>query len=122
MNATSHIAIVDDDELVRTSLAGLLRSIGLGAEAFSSADSFLATDPDRFDCVVSDLQMPGMSGLELRRVLCERHRAVPIIIVTAYPERVPNVARSDGLHLLEKPVDSSQLFACLESVLGRTVG
>lgn len=123
MNANSLIAIVDDDELVRTSLAGLLRSIGIGAEAFSSADSLLATDPGRFDCVVSDFQMPGMTGLELTRVLRDRHKSVPVIIVTAYPERVSNGSRSnDRLNLLEKPVDSSQLIACIESVIGRKVG
>jgi FixJ family two-component response regulator len=117
------IAIVDDDELVRTSLAGLLRSFGIGAEVFSSAGDLLATDPDRFDCVVSDLQMPGMTGLDLRRVLSERDKAVPVIIVTAYPERVPNVSRfDDGLHLLEKPADSSQLIACIETVLGQPSG
>src|SRR5262249_52410148 len=89
---------------------------------FSSAGDLLAMSPDRFDCVISDLQMPGMTGLDLRRVLSDRDKSVPVIIVTAYPESVSDVSRSDdGLHLLQKPVDGGQLIACIESVLGRGI-
>lgn len=119
--AETLIAIVDDDDLVRTSLAGLFRSFGIRTEMFSSATAFLSDDPDRFDIVVSDLQMPGMSGLDLARVLRERSTPPPVIIVTAYPERVasaPGLVR--GLNLLEKPVDGVQLIACIERFTGRT--
>lgn len=122
MGANTVIAIVDDDDLVRTSLAGLFRSYGITAEAFSSAASFLSDSPDRFDIVVSDLQMPGMNGLDLRRILSEREVPLPVIIITAYPERAVNMPRSDeGLHLLEKPVNSAQLINCIEKILGRTI-
>jgi FixJ family two-component response regulator len=118
--ANAIIAIVDDDDLVRASMASLIRSFGIRAEAFSSAVNLLTADPDRFDCIVSDLQMPGMTGLDLRRVLSERDEPVPVIIVTAFPERA--VQSNDGLHLLEKPVDGSQLIARIENVLGRRIG
>jgi len=108
--ANAVIAIVDDDDLVRASLAGYFRSFGVTAEAFSSAASFLAGGPDRFDIVVSDLQMPGMSGLDLRKVLSEREAPLPVIIVTAFPERAKDVSGTGvGLPLLEKPVDGAQL-------------
>lgn len=122
MAANAVIAIVDDDDLVRASLASLFRSFGVRAEAFSSAASLLSGDLDRFDVVVSDLQMPGFNGLELRRKLSEREVPLPVIIITAYPERAIDRSRSDdGLHLLEKPVDSAQLINCIETVLGRSI-
>ncbi|MDL2404040.1 response regulator transcription factor, partial [Rhizobium mayense] len=111
MGANIAIAIVDDDELVRTSMAGLLRSFGIRTVAFESADALLATGADSFDCIVSDLQMPGTSGLELRRILNSQAHVVPVIIMTAFPERV-NDARRLGEHfpLIEKPIDSGQLI------------
>jgi FixJ family two-component response regulator len=120
--ANAVIAIVDDDDLVRASLASLFRSFGVRAEAFSSAASLLSGDLDRFDVVVSDLQMPGFNGLELRRKLSEREVPLPVIIITAYPERAIDGSRSDkGLLLLEKPVDSARLINCIEKVLGRSI-
>ena len=122
MAANAVIAIVDDDDLVRASLASLFRSFGVRAEAFSSAASLLSGDLDRFDVIVSDLQMPGFNGLELRRKLSEREVSLPVIIITAYPERAIDSSRADkGLHLLEKPVDSAQLINCIEKVLGRSI-
>jgi len=121
--ANALIAIVDDDDLVRGSLAGLFRSFGAGAEAFSSAASFLADHPERFDVVVSDLHMPGMSGLELKRTLSELEMPMPVIIITAYPERAIEMSPSDkDLYLLEKPVDSARLVSCIEKAMGRTLG
>lgn len=116
------IAIVDDDDLVRASLAGLFRSYGITAEAFSSAANFLSCTLDRFDVVVSDLQMSGINGLDLIRILSQRAVPLPVIIITAYPERANDIRRSDkSLHLLEKPVDSARLISCIEMVLGRSV-
>lgn len=116
------IAIVDDDDLVRASLAGLFRSYGIVAEAFASAASFLSCPLDHFDVVVSDLQMPGINGLELVRILSQRAVPVPVIIITAYPERAHEIRQSDkSLHLLEKPVDSARLISCIEIALGRPI-
>jgi FixJ family two-component response regulator len=116
------IAVVDDDDLVRGSLAGLFRSFGVRAETFSCAASLLSNDPERFDAVVSDLHMPGMSGLDLKRSLSERASSTPVIIITAYPERACEMSRSEkDLYLLEKPVDSERLVNCLEKVIGRPI-
>jgi len=122
LGADAAIAIVDDDELVRESLAGLFRSFDIRAEAFASAASFLSGGPDRFDVVVSDLQMPNMSGLDLWRILSRRPVPLPVIIITAFPERAADLSRSDaGPHLVEKPIDSAQLMSCIARVLGRPV-
>lgn len=122
MGASIAIAIVDDDELVRTSMAGLLRSYGIRTAAFESADALLATGANGFDCVVSDLQMPGISGLELKRMLSNQPDTVPVIIMTAFPERAEDARRhGERFPLLEKPIDSGRLIACIECVLGRPV-
>lgn len=122
MAANALIAIVDDDDLVRGSLAGLFRSFDVRAEAFASAAGFLSGHPERFDVVVSDLHMPGMNGLELRRTLSEREMPMPVIIITAYPERATEMSRSDkDLYLLEKPVDSARLISCIEKAIGRPI-
>jgi FixJ family two-component response regulator len=121
--ANALIAIVDDDDLIRGSLAGLFRSFGVGAETFPSATSFLSGHPERFDVVVSDLHMPGMTGLELKRTLSERAMPMPVIIITAYPERAVEMSQSDKeLYLLEKPVDSARLISCIEKAIGRPLG
>lgn len=122
MAASALIAVVDDDDLVRGSLAGLFRSFGVRAETFSCAANFLSSGPERFDAVVSDLNMPGMSGLDLRRTLRERTSKTPVIIITAYPERACDMSPSDKeLYLLEKPVDSKRLVSCIEKAIGRPI-
>ena len=123
MSANIAIAIIDDDKLVRISIAGFLRSFGIGTAAFESADALLVAGANRFDCIVTDLQMPEASGLELRRILDDQAEIVPVIIMTAFPERA-NDARRLGEHfpLIEKPIDSGQLIACIEDVLGCRVG
>ena len=79
------VAIVDDDESVRTALLGLLRAAGLKAKAFASAEEFLAShEQQRIGCLISDIRMPGMSGLELQAVLNSRHVRIPTIFITAH--------------------------------------
>jgi FixJ family two-component response regulator len=123
LGANIAIAIVDDDELVRISVAGLLRSFGIGTAAFESADALLVAGANRFDCIVSDLQMPGTSGLELRRILNSQTNVVPVIVMTAFPERAKDASRlGERFPMIEKPIDSGQLIACIEDVLGCKVG
>lgn len=119
MGANIAIAIVDDDELVRTSMAGLLRSFGIRTTAFESADALLVAGANRFDCIISDLQMPRTNGLELRRILNDQEDDVPVIIMTAFPERANDARRlGENFPLIEKPIDSGRLIACIEDVLG----
>lgn len=113
------IAVVDDDEDVRTALDDMLKSLGYSAQLFETADSFLASDLEsRIDCVISDIQMPGTSGLQLARVV--QSRGVPVILVTAFPTpEIEQQAQAAGVRrLLIKPFDSGELIAELGELLG----
>lgn len=114
------IAIVDDDESVCIAVTSLVRSLGYEAAAYGSAEDFLASAarPDTA-CVISDVQMPGISGLELQRVLAAEGSRLPIIFVTAFPDvRVQQAALHGGaMCFLSKPFDGNALIQCLERAL-----
>ena len=114
------IAVIDDDAMVRSGMATLLRSYGLDARTYASADEFLDFGESDFDCLISDVQMPGSSGLQLQKILAERGSSPPLILMTAFPdERIRQQALLAGaLDFLEKPVDGRQLLVCLERALG----
>src|SRR5574342_238468 len=78
------VSVVDDDESVRESLPDLLRQFGFAAEAFSSAEAFLASDfVSETNCLILDIAMPGMSGLDLQQELTRRRHVIPIVFITA---------------------------------------
>ncbi|WP_454650997.1 response regulator transcription factor [Bradyrhizobium liaoningense] len=114
------IAIVDDDQLYRESMRKLVALMGYAVEAFPSAADFLAS---RFlpetACLIADVHMPGMTGLELHRHLVDAGYAIPTILVTAYPDEViKDRALKDGIVCyLGKPVDDDYLELCLRSTL-----
>ena len=114
------ISIVEDDEPFRDSMRKLLTSLGYIAEAVPSAANFLAS-PLVGDtaCLVADVQMPGMTGIELHRHLLDAGHAIPTILVTAYPDEVGrNRALKDGVVCyLGKPVDDEHLERCLRRAL-----
>ncbi len=116
------VAIVDDDELVRASMASLIRSLGLVARTFASADEYLlADDKDNVGCLVTDIQMPGTSGLQLQQILAGQESAPPVIFMTAFPsERVrAQVQKSGAICFIEKPINEQRLLACLGQVFGQ---
>ena len=85
MSNTPIISIIDDDESVRSSLRSLVKSLGLAACTFASAENFLnSPHQDDTSCLITDLQMPGLSGIELQRLLSAQGRRIPIIFVTAF--------------------------------------
>jgi FixJ family two-component response regulator len=114
------ISIVDDDQPFRESMRKLVTLLGYTVEAFPSAADFLAS---RFlpetACLVADVHMPGMTGVELHRHLVNTGHAIPTILVTAYPdEAVRDRALKDGVVCcLSKPVDDHHLERCLRSAL-----
>jgi FixJ family two-component response regulator len=119
------ISIVDDDPSVREAMEGLVRSLGFDAVTFPSAEDFLQSDQiDETTCLITDVQMPGLSGVELQSHLISRGSAVPIIFVTASPERrIEAQVRSAGaVGFLNKPFDDKTLIACLDQALGRRDG
>lgn len=117
------ISIIDDDVSVRIAISRLIRSLGYMAHAFASADEFLKSQHvNDTSCVITDVQMPGTTGLELQKLLHERDRPLPIIFITAFPE---NNIRAQALEagavdLLSKPFNGTKLIECIERALQST--
>jgi FixJ family two-component response regulator len=114
------ISIVEDDESLRLAVVGLVRSLGYRTLAFGSAEAFLAADQARTsDCVVTDIQMPGISGIELKQKLAADGVAVPVIMVTARTEPAlhERAMASGAFCLLKKPFTADALIACLDRAL-----
>jgi len=116
------IAVIDDDDSYRVALAESLRSLGYDAKEFASAEEFIAGDAEGpYDCVISDVRMPGMSGFDLSRLLASRRSPVPVIMITAAAQPgLENKAKVSGsAYLLKKPLGSDALIDCLQRALGR---
>lgn len=120
---TPTVFLVDDDEAVRSSLLVLLRLKGLAAEAFASAEEFLAAwQPGRLGCLLVDLRMPGMSGLELLARLRDVGCDLPAIVVTAHGD-VANTRssfRAGAVDFFEKPLDNEALLAAIREAMDRS--
>jgi len=118
------ISIIDDDDSLRTALVGLVRSLGYRALGFANAESFLADDlAGGSDCIVTDIQMPGLSGIELKEQLAREGRAAPVIMITARTEAGlrERAFASGALCVLKKPFAAEALIDCLGRALaGRT--
>ena len=114
------IAVIDDDEPFRTALVESLCSLGYRARGFASAEEFFAASGESTcDCVITDIHMPGMSGLDLQRLLMARDRRVPVIMITARgePGLEAKAAASGAVCLLRKPFGADALIGCLEKAL-----
>ena len=117
------ISIVDDDESMREAIKGLMRSLGYRVEAAASAPEFLSSPHvRRTSCLIADMQMPGMTGLELHQRLSISGKPIPTILLTAYPaDGVRERALSAGvLGYLSKPFEEDDLLACVRSALTRS--
>ena len=114
-------AVVDDDISVRESLESLIRSAGLEVKVFASAEEFLsATQPRKADCLILDVRLPGMSGIDLHRRLMADSFKVPAIFITAhgYDERTRSQTSSDWtVACLTKPFSEDDLFDAVQAAL-----
>ena len=122
MREIQAIAIVDDDESVREALVSLLRSVGFAVEAFPGAEAFLASPfRRRAALLITDMQMPGMSGLALHACVAASGEAIPTVLITAYPDDSLRVrARKAGVAgYLIKPFDEHVLLDCIHDALAR---
>jgi FixJ family two-component response regulator len=114
------IAIVDDDESAREGTADLIKSMGFIAKAFPHAEGFLQSDSiRRTACLITDVRMPGMTGLELHERLVGSGNAVPTILVTAFPnDRDRTQAMRSGVTCyLTKPFSEDELLGCIHAAL-----
>ena len=122
MAHTITVSIVDDDDAVRTATQTFVRSLGYKTATFACAEDFLkAPECDTADCLIADIQMPGMSGLDLQRELAKTRPGLPIVFITAFPEeRIRQQAMAGGAAgLLAKPYDGEMLIECIEKALAR---
>ena len=120
MSRPKSIAIVDDDISVRNATENLVRSYGLGVRTFASAESYLAETKDStVDCLIADVQMDGIDGVELFQILREIGIKTPIIFITAFPdERIrKRVMAAGAIGFLGKPFESQALIDCIELAL-----
>ena len=120
MSQRSVIAVVDDDESVREAVAGLLKSFGYRAVPFERAEDFLNfSDLNNTACLIADVQMPGMTGLDLQLRLVASGKAIPTILITAYPEPTVRArALQNGVRCyLAKPFRDEELLSCIRSAI-----
>ena len=114
------VSIVDDDKAVRDALGNLLESVGLQVEAFASAEEFVnSSNVNHRSCLILDVQLPRMSGLELQQRLSNKSDSVPIIFITAHAnEELRNRALQEGaVSFLYKPFSSEDLLSAVHSTL-----
>ena len=120
MGKRSLVSIVDDDESVRESLPDLVRAFGFAAEAFSSAEAFLASDGiTETSCLILDVAMPGMSGPELQQELIRRRQDIPIVFITAGDDQSvrPRLVAQGAVECLFKPLSKTALLNALNAAL-----
>ena len=117
MSNPSVIAIVDDDASVRVATENLLTSLGYAAHTFASAEEFLRSPHfHNTSCVIADVQMPDMSGIELQALLLAQERRMPFIFITAFPDKTvrTKALKAGAICLLTKPFDKLTLIKYLD--------
>ena len=119
MSRELSIAVVDDDDSFRIALVESLCSFGYGAHGFPSAEEVLVRGEASYDCLITDIHMPGMSGLDLKRLLADRGSRTPVIMITALaePDLETSAAAAGAAFLLRKPFEADALIDCLERAL-----
>jgi FixJ family two-component response regulator len=117
------IAVVDDDEDVREATRGLMRSLGFAVEAFPSGEDFLrSANFDRTACLVADINMPSMTGLELHHKVSALTKSIPTILITAHPSdnSRKRALEAGVVRYLIKPVSEQELLSSINIALGRS--
>jgi len=120
MNVQATVFVVDDDQAMRSSLKWLIESVGLAVESFASADEFLRSYyPGRAGCLLLDVRMPGMSGLELQEYLIEHQIEIPVIIITGHGDvhMAVRAMKSGAVDFIEKPFNDEMLLDAIRNAL-----
>jgi FixJ family two-component response regulator len=119
------ISIIDDDESMLESTKGLVRSLGYQVATFASAEEFLKSESvDDTSCLIADVRMPGLSGIDLQRRLIARGVRMPTIFITAFPEEGTRrrAMTAGAVGYLGKPFSEESLLTCLDAALGSSEG
>src|SRR6201987_3195019 len=117
---TKLVAIVDDDDLMRGALQGMLKSVGLRSQAFASAEEFLISGQQNHTaCLIADIRMPGMSGLGLQAELNDEQRRIPTIFITAHGDEKMRMRalKAGAVEFLAKPFDDEALLKSVRAAL-----
>jgi FixJ family two-component response regulator len=125
MGKPSLVSVVDDDESVRESLPDLIRQFGFAAEAFSSAEAFLASDVvSETSCLLLDIAMPGMSGPALQQELGRRRQEIPVVFITGQADETirPQLLARGAVECLFKPFSETAVLDAVRAALRRTAG
>jgi FixJ family two-component response regulator len=115
------IAVIDDDDSFRVALVESLSSLGYGSSGYASAEEYLGGVADgSFDCVVTDIHMPGMSGLDLMKCLADQGSTTPILLIAARSDSnlEAKAAAAGAVCLLRKPFEMSDLIKCIDGAVG----
>ncbi len=115
------VAIVDDDEPVRSALLGLMKEVGFLALAFACAEEFLSSGEQQHTaCVIADIRLPGISGLELQSKLNRDHHRIPVLFITAHGDEKMRMQalRAGAVEFLTKPFDDERLLDSVRAALG----
>lgn len=124
MPAELSISVIDDDESMRSAVVALVRSAGYDTHGFESAEEFLGCGIVQcFACIITDIQMPGMSGIELKEHLAAHQNPVPVIMITARhePGLEDRAIASGAACFLRKPFEADALIGCLDGALKSSV-
>ncbi len=115
------VAIVDDDRSIRNATQDLLKAAGFSTATFEDAESFLGSaNRASASCVVADLRMPGMTGVELYQALVASGHAIPTVIITAHPEEITNAREAGITCYLTKPFAPDELLECVSEALAKS--
>ena len=120
MSTVPVISIIDDDESVRDATTRLVRSLGFVGITYASASDFLRSPRlHETACVITDVQMPGIGGIELQRILIAEGNKVPIIFITAFPDEAirARAMKAGAVGFLSKPFEGSTLIQCIDTAL-----
>ena len=115
------IAVIDDDDSFRVALVESLYSLGYQADGYSSAEDYIRVDGDKsFSCIVTDIHMPGMSGLDLMQRLAAQGSTIPVVLITARSDTnlAAKAAAGGATCLLRKPFDINDLIKCIKKAVG----
>ena len=123
MESTPLISIVDDDDSVRQALKSLIDSVGFRAGVFASGEEFLnSPDVTQTNCLITDVRMPGMSGLELQERLNAAHSGIPIVFISAHEDKEAQARglRAGAIAFLQKPFSEDSLLGAITSCLDQS--